>query len=732
IDVATMLLALPLDIVTEVLGFLSYADLARVKTACRSLRDAIDNTASLSYTLALGINAMKEGSRTGLGSTQRLQKLRKYQENWRRLQFSARTDLPSTEDCYFEVSGAFAAFTIDDAKQKISFTQLPSELRGLEKRQWTIELTDPVRDFTIEPAMDLLVQLEAPFFVVIWNWETGEEYVVRKSAPGTAINLVWDMPTSHNPKRATELSPAWFTPAPRDRIIGIEINAFDENLPDDADYWPYLLIITLRILLFLDYAEIARCEAVCRALRAAIDGTAVLQYKIKLGKLYMVNAGDLFGGIAVADRVQRLDEYAEAWRSLEWSTETHVPFEGNLWEIAGGVIACTSLLNQDINFVQLPSRLRQIEQKTWTLNMPQRLRDFTIDPSQDLLVNVVNPRPHEFEVHLLSMSTGQKHDFAQTSPLICRLGRSPVQFEILVFEDRLGILFISNDEVSIFGIWNWHTGHAYEHPFAHDFITSACFLDANTVMATAYAHQVTSPNNVFLKVVDITTPEAPVPLYHLQLPDLHPNADGMTGIIWDSPPTWKDDVPAQGCFAPSPAQRLIGIAMSAWVVTGNLAIGADARRVPLMFIVSVPALRGSFPPRGPSSAYALSVLWEEWGPHSARLFDHECSPVWVCYIRGLRYAVLDDHEDDEPARTYSIYDFSGNGPATTEAGEQLSAVYTHTDVFIEPVVSSLPCHHYRGQVPRRDDLPDLSSVMLTDDGVVFVPHPGGEFWAYTS
>ena len=106
----------------------------------------------------------------------------------------------------------------------------------------------------------------------------------------------------------------------------------------------------------------------------------------------MVNGGD-HSEIQLADRVERAERYVKAWRALEFSEETQIPFGGNLWEIARGVVACTTSAGSgEISFTQLPSPLRDIERKTWRLTLEHVPRDFTIDPSQDLLVSIYSAR----------------------------------------------------------------------------------------------------------------------------------------------------------------------------------------------------------------------------------------------------------------------------------------------------------------------------------------------------
>lgn len=65
---------------------------------------------------------------------------------------------------------------------------------------------------------------------------------------------------------------------------------------------------------------------------------------------------------------------------------------GNLWELYGGILA-QSDINDTICFRRLPSRIRGIEETVWSVSTSGLdLRDFTLDPAQDLLVLIARPR----------------------------------------------------------------------------------------------------------------------------------------------------------------------------------------------------------------------------------------------------------------------------------------------------------------------------------------------------
>lgn len=58
--------------------------------------------------------------------------------------------------------------------------------------------------------------------------------------------------------------------------------------------------------------------------------------------------------------------------------------DGRCWEFSGGVFAQAS--QAGVSFVQLPCKLKGIEEKKWTAPLEFKIRDFTMDTSQNLVV----------------------------------------------------------------------------------------------------------------------------------------------------------------------------------------------------------------------------------------------------------------------------------------------------------------------------------------------------------
>lgn len=96
--------------------------------------------------------------------------------------------------------------------------------------------------------------------------------------------------------------------------------------------------------------------------------------------------------LSPAERLQLLRRHQAAWTSLEPCYEKAVPMlVGNTWELYGGVLA-QGPDSSSLTFRQLPSELRGIEEKQWMISdMGFEIRDFGMDPAQDLLVAIQRP-----------------------------------------------------------------------------------------------------------------------------------------------------------------------------------------------------------------------------------------------------------------------------------------------------------------------------------------------------
>jgi hypothetical protein len=96
------------------------------------------------------------------------------------------------------------------------------------------------------------------------------------------------------------------------------------------------------------------------------------------------------GSLTTSERLELLRSYEASWKNIQWGEHNTVSYpQGPASELYGNVWAHSRGSNA-IDFVQLPSRLRGISMRQWTLRFDFDVRDFSMDPSQDLLVLIEN------------------------------------------------------------------------------------------------------------------------------------------------------------------------------------------------------------------------------------------------------------------------------------------------------------------------------------------------------
>jgi hypothetical protein len=259
--------------------------------------------------------------------------------------------------------------------------------------------------------------------------------------------------------------------------------------------------LIVRILEALDPHTLLKCRRVrfsyitavlsdniqtSRLLKSAIDETVSLQYRIALHSSGMVDGPP--GPLSTSERLSLLRSYETSWKNLDWNAHTSLPLpDGSLWELYGNVWAHSKGIDSLV-FVQIPSRLRGIPLSQWTLNLDFPLRDFGMDPSQDLLVTIeratkcvwltsvwgrdlwllVSSALFHCRIRLLALSTGEVHRLARDTATIEHLPAVSWSHSIRISGDYVGVLFISSggdgddddddDDGNELVVWNWKTG----------------------------------------------------------------------------------------------------------------------------------------------------------------------------------------------------------------------------------------------------------------------------------
>ncbi|KAI5829251.1 hypothetical protein K523DRAFT_416895 [Schizophyllum commune Tattone D] len=160
------LLALPTELVCQILEYLDVSDLLACSLVTRHMRRVILHSAPLQYSIELAKSRMASTpSASALSTASRLNMLRTREQAWRGLRWSARhrITLPPTGPIYEFIGGIYGNGQEDENRvtSTISFFELPTQVKGrtmpAHPRVWTHPMgTLSIVDFTLDPTHDLL------------------------------------------------------------------------------------------------------------------------------------------------------------------------------------------------------------------------------------------------------------------------------------------------------------------------------------------------------------------------------------------------------------------------------------------------------------------------------------------------------------------------------------------------------------------------------------------------
>ncbi|GJJ09894.1 hypothetical protein Clacol_004118 [Clathrus columnatus] len=143
----------------------------------------------------------------------------------------------------------------------------------------------------------------------------------------------------------------------------------------------------------------AEANYACRRLYQIVKNSLVLQYRIAQLASNVIDTGK--SSLNIRKRLDLLYQFERNWTTLDF-TSTHKTIKRNsdTWELTRGVLAFgfgrTRKPPSGLDFTQTPSNMRTTQGRTWRYDdLNVNIRDFTIDPCQDLVV--VIERPNTFE-----------------------------------------------------------------------------------------------------------------------------------------------------------------------------------------------------------------------------------------------------------------------------------------------------------------------------------------------
>jgi hypothetical protein len=207
----------------------------------------------------------------------------------------------------------------------------------------------------------------------------------------------------------------------------------------------------------------------CKQLHALVTNSLALQYRIELASDGLMSGQPGGSASTTAARMEILLERRAAWRALRPNRCASVVLAGHChaYELVGGLFAkAIEEFGAARKLVAswLPGNGRG-ERRLVVDDLGVRIKDFALDPSQDLIVLLEHrpvPRSSSMAgadicVHLRKLSAVVAPHPAAKNPMLCRRAIGPVHgCMIQIIEDIVGMYFWMPFHAVL--IWNWMTG----------------------------------------------------------------------------------------------------------------------------------------------------------------------------------------------------------------------------------------------------------------------------------
>ncbi|KAF9043918.1 hypothetical protein BJ165DRAFT_1478651 [Panaeolus papilionaceus] len=469
------------------------------------------------------------------------------------------------------------------------------------------------------------------------------------------------------------------------------------------------------ILHDLDYISLLNCTETCTVLRDLVTTTTSLQCVIQMATLGLESSNS---ALIPMDMMEKLNERRRIWDALDWSSYSTINVIGSCqaYELVGGVFAQSDGFN--ITFHWLPSRTSSGHLIKCKTLVP--LRDFAMDPSQDLLVILeqndiysASDETNTVLIHLRALTTHLPHEeavsarFAFPFPPDSPNGNGVVGAALYIMHDFLSInLRIGSWQESKCRIvvFNWKTSvvvyDSDESKLTHGFEDFELLGDSTFIMAS---HD--GSGSLLLYSLDHERP-GPLLCCALNLPSLSEGSSLQSSVIFHDPCVAKHMSSDGNPFAPALDDALVILSLSYHLYHEECTSCGGSRyeytliiptRVLLRYakkhrIVNVPEL---------SDRVVKAYAWDEWGPHSTRLL-HPCIPKgWLRFSSGQQI-IISTCSDDAASSTQpiQILDFSRHPEpkmSTDETtilriGRDSPTYILRPSPFEEDVLTYLPYH----------------------------------------
>ncbi|RDB28805.1 hypothetical protein Hypma_015693 [Hypsizygus marmoreus] len=490
--------------------------------------------------------------------------------------------------------------------------------------------------------------------------------------------------------------------------------------------------LLIDILCALDCPALLACRQVSKLFDALISQISSLQLVIEL---YAAGQEDgpkpTFGPAA---RLEALEKHQAAWDNFDWTKDQSIPMlGGGLWELYGGVLA-QSTTDGAICLRRLASDCRSIPELEWTVGgFGFPVRDFSLDPSQDLLVLVEAPKwsgpnpDHNYRFHLRTLSSGGQHPLAFNPAVICHPQTTEdmqMTYTMQISEDHFGVLFNSlNDGENEFCIWEWKSGRR-EVDLTGDEIRSFSFFSGQcVVLALLNVSEQTLDLEPILLVLDFTK----------ESDEIHDVTDVENGVSFPYPRLHPDAGPVKfeirsdpaPAFIPDPSLHVpFFTARHNRLFIASLSVLFQGRLQCILLFAPFVTFRSCL---DNLTAGQTVVDWNIWGPTGSRIIVPRRHPsdVWVCYVNGSKYAALQKKKNRIAVEVYDFnrWQLQRTSQKDREANpgvryEMDKSVFEAGSVFEHQVETSLP---YRLRtLPLDTRYTSNLAIMCSEDNLIIV------------
>ncbi|CAL1703568.1 unnamed protein product [Somion occarium] len=157
---AMSLRVLPAELICSILDELPVRELVGVMQVCRLFRDTIKSSTGLMYKIELMLATMEDVSLNITNKAAKRELLQRYRKAWSASPWkaSSRKVVRLMDGPLWELCGGI--FVQSTGRRELTFTQLPSQIRGMTEREWKVKVPFDIADFCIDPSLNLIAAIE--------------------------------------------------------------------------------------------------------------------------------------------------------------------------------------------------------------------------------------------------------------------------------------------------------------------------------------------------------------------------------------------------------------------------------------------------------------------------------------------------------------------------------------------------------------------------------------------